>query len=185
MSRRGTAQKRSRSNILLGGRFTDNVFGVVWKECRRSVYQASQFDDGRRKLLVIERILPASPAASSSALRPGDKLVSLTIDGLYRDTVGEGIASYSEFLLSLEEAREAKMELLSVSNVFSFKATANFKSSRNTFSVLLTLKQAAGKASKPSHAPPVRQSMSREGSRPSTQSSSSSLTPRPQTSSWK
>uniref|UniRef100_A0A7S4P4U1 PDZ domain-containing protein n=1 Tax=Guillardia theta TaxID=55529 RepID=A0A7S4P4U1_GUITH len=185
MSGRGTGQKRTRSSVTLGGRFTDNLLGIVWKECRRSVYQSSQFDDGRRKLLVVERILPASPAASSSALRPGDKLVSLTMDGMHRDTIGEGIASYSEFLLTLEEVREARIEMLGVSTLFNFKASNSHKGSRNTFSVLLSLKQPGSKGVRSQHAHHGRQSMSRGGSRPSTQSSSSSLTPRPQTSSWR
>lgn len=74
------------------GRWSDVMLGITWKEARRPVFKPSQSDDGRRKMLTVERLYQGAPASNSKIIRAGDKLLAIDADGSSKDMIGSSVS---------------------------------------------------------------------------------------------
>jgi len=165
------------------------MLGITWKEARRPVFKPSQSDDGRRRLLTVERIYQGAPASNSKLIRAGDKLISFDAEGTSRSMVGSAVSDMIPIMEAISDRQEVKLEFLRATDCCPFTHTLADKvpnRSRNTYTVTLSaaprkpesnrsveLLSAGGRPSSRGGLPPISRPGSRSGppKRPGTRES--------------
>ncbi|KAJ1489580.1 hypothetical protein T484DRAFT_1779964 [Baffinella frigidus] len=91
-------------------RWVDHGLGISWKVARRQMFLPFKGypDDGRRQVLTVERLFPGGAAAESRLVLPGDKLVSVEVEGHGMEMMVHG--SLSDFKRSLQGVEVASDE---------------------------------------------------------------------------
>ena len=163
------------------------ALGITWKEARRPVFKPSQNDDGRRRLLTVERLYQGAPASNCKLIRAGDKLISFDAEGSSRSMIGGGVGDVVAIMEALGDKQEVKLEFLRPTDCFPFTQTLADKvpiRNRNTYTVTLgavpkktesnrSVELQAGRPGSRGGLPPISRPTSRSGvpKRPGTRES--------------
>ena len=150
----------------IGGRWSDVTLGITWKEARRPVFKTSQSDDGRRRLLTVERLYQGAPASNSKIIRAGDKLISIDTEGSSRSTIGNGVNEIVKMMERVGEKQDIKLEFLRAADTLPFTHTKADKfANRNCNTYTISLSANPTKIDSSRNVEQPRQKSNRPGSR--------------------
>jgi hypothetical protein len=191
-------------------RWVDHSLGISWKVARRQVFEPvrGQPDDGRRQVLTVDRILPGGPAAENKLVVPGDKLVTVDVQGNGAEImVARPLADLRSAMEGLDAAQQHRrpqvvLELMRATDACASQYELNNPAAVGRRPTTCVTLQVAGRGLKPVRPPSRRQPSASGGARARTPaglpagagrpaSRSAALTPgggtrprRPPTTSW-